>query len=83
MFHGPLVYHVGAYAGHIPFTERDVDLFLQQYAGDPEFGKQLKEDFLAEARCEIYPQMIPGRSDEWADRRVFEPLAWMSFLYRR
>ena len=28
MFHGPLVYLVGSYAGHAPFTEGDVDLFL-------------------------------------------------------
>ncbi len=32
MFHGPLVYLVGSYAGHTPFTEGDVDLFLQHYA---------------------------------------------------
>src|SRR5262249_24132529 len=25
----------------------------------------------------------PDRSDDWAGRRVFEPLAWMSFLYRK
>lgn len=82
MFHGPLVYLVGSYAGHTPFTERDVDLFLHQYAGQPELGQALKEDFLREARLDIYPQMTP-RSDEWADRRLFEPLAWMAYLYRR
>ena len=32
MFHGPLVYHVGAYIGHSPFTSHDIDLFLHQYA---------------------------------------------------
>src|SRR2546422_107508 len=45
MFHGPLVYLVGNYAGHTPFTEKDIDLFLHQYAADPEQGKELKADF--------------------------------------
>ena len=81
MFHGPLVYLVGNYAGHTPFTEGDIDLFLQHYAsGD---GKDLKEEFLREARLSIYPQMIPDRSDDWANRRVFEPLAWIAFLCRK
>jgi NurA domain len=83
MFHGPLVYLVGGYAGHTPFTERDIDLFLGQYAQDPLIAQELKEDFLQQARLEIYPQMAPERSDELAKRRLFEPLAWMSFLYRR
>lgn len=83
MFHGPLVYLVGAYAGHTPFTEADIDLFLDLYAADLRQGQQLKEDFLREARLDIYPRMSPERSDEWADLRVFEPLAWMAFLYRR
>lgn len=81
MFHGPLVYLVGNYAGHTPFTEADIDLFLRHYAaGD---GKELKEEFLAEARLTIYPKMVPDRSDVWAERRVFEPLAWIAFLYRK
>jgi hypothetical protein len=82
MFHGPLVYLVGNYAGHTPFTESDIDLFLRHYA--PADGTAaLKEEFLQEARLRIYPQMVPDRSDDWADRRVFEPLAWISFLYRK
>jgi hypothetical protein len=81
MFHGPLVYLVGNYAGHIPFTEGDIDLFLQHYP--PGDGQNLKEEFLREARLSIYPQMIPDRSDDWANRRVFEPLAWIAFLYRK
>ena len=81
MFHGPLVYLVGNYAGHTPFTEGDIDLFLQHYT--PGDGKELKEEFLREARLSIYPQMIPDRSDDWANRRVFEPLAWIAFLYRK
>lgn len=32
MFHGPLVYLTGQYAGHAPFTEGDIDIFLGQYA---------------------------------------------------
>lgn len=82
MFHGPLVNTVGAYAGHTPFTERDIDLFLRQYAPDARQGNRLKESFLREARLDVYPRMT-ARSDEWAERRLFEPLAWMAFLYRR
>lgn len=83
MFHGPLTYLVGAYAGHTPFTENDIDLFLSHYAVGPESGRQIKEDFLREASLDIYPRMVPERADDWARRRVFEPLAWMAFLYRR
>jgi hypothetical protein len=82
MFHGPLVHLVGAYAGHTPFTERDIDLFLRQYATDPGMARQLKEEFLNRAHEDIYPQMTE-MSDEWVRRRLFEPLAWMAFLYRR
>jgi hypothetical protein len=83
MFHGPLVYLVGNYAGHTPFTEADIDLFLSHYSPADGSGLGLKEDFLQEARLQIYPRMVPDRCDEWAHRRVFEPLAWISFLYRR
>ena len=83
LFHGPLVYLMDAYAGHTPFTESDIDLFLKRYSGDKEQVKQLKEDFLEEARLDIYPAMAGGRADEWADRRLFEPLSWIAFLYRK
>ncbi len=83
MFHGPLVYLVGNYAGHTPFTEGDVDRFLESYAADPEQGRALKEAFLHEARVDVYPQMVPGRAAELAERRLFEPLAWMAYLYRQ
>lgn len=82
VFHGPLVYMMGAYAGHTPFTEKDIDLFLEHYAS-PELARELKEDFLHQARLDIYPELVPSRSDEWADRRVFEPLSWIAYLYRR
>lgn len=82
MFHGPLVYLVGSYAGHTPFTETDIDLFLRQYATDPAVGRSLKEEFLHQARLEIYPRMT-DRSEQWIEHRLFEPLAWLSFLYRR
>jgi hypothetical protein len=82
MFHGPLVYMMSAYAGHTPFTENDIDRFLRQYADDTSVGMQLKEDFLQAAKLDIYPKMTP-RSDEWVQKRLFEPLAWISFLYRR
>src|SRR5207248_1734377 len=82
MFHGPLVYLVGSYAGHTPFTEKDIDLFLQQYSHNPEQGRQLKENFLREAQLDIYPKMSV-RSDEWVRRKLFEPLSWMAFLFRQ
>jgi hypothetical protein len=83
MFHGPLVYLVGAYAGHTPFTEKDIDLFLRHYAPVEALAQALKDEFLREAALDLYPRMVPDRADEWVRRRVFEPLAWMSFLYRR
>jgi hypothetical protein len=82
MFHGPLVYLMGGYAGHTPFTEPDVDLFLHQYASTPELGRQIKEEFLQQAQLDIYPHMTK-RSDEWVQRRLFEPLSWIAYLYRR
>src|SRR5687767_7166357 len=69
MFHGPLVYLVGNYAGHTPFTEKDIDLFLHQYAHDPAQGHKLKQEFLKEAELDVYPKMT-GRSDEWVKRRL-------------
>ena len=81
MFHGPLVYLMGAYAGHTPFTEKDIDLFLNHYAAAPEMGHQLKEEFLREASLDIYPQMT-DHCAEWTRQRVFEPLAWIAYLYR-
>ena len=42
MFHGPLVYSMDAYAGHTPFTERDIDLFLKYYSGDKELSKTVE-----------------------------------------
>jgi len=83
MFHGPLVYLMNAYAGHTPFSEKDIDLFLAQYAQDSGLAHHLKEDFLQEAKLDIYPKMTPDRSDEWSQRRLFEPLAWIAFLYRK
>ncbi len=82
MFHGPLVYLMGGYAGHTPFTEKDIDLFLHHYARDPEIARQLKEKFLNEAFVEIYPRMTENYI-KWKERRLFEPLAWIAFLYRQ
>lgn len=79
MFHGPLVYLVSSYIGHSPFTEHDIDLFMAQYASDPAQGRDLKERFINDARVNVYPRMGQPR---WADQRVFEPMAWMAFLYR-
>jgi hypothetical protein len=83
MFHGPLVYMMSGYAGHTPFTEKDIDLFLSHYAQQPELAQELKERFMREAKLDIYSQIAPDRSDEWVKRRLFEPLSWISFLYRQ
>jgi hypothetical protein len=82
MMHGPLLYLMSAHAGHTPFTEADIDLLLRHYAAGPGFREKLKEDFLRQARLDIYPAMIE-KSDDWAARRLFEPLAWIAFLCRR
>jgi hypothetical protein len=82
MFHGPLVYPMAGFVGHTPFTEGDIDLFLRQYSSSAAVGRDMKEEFLDQARVEIYPRMT-DRSDEWAERRLFEPLAWNAYLYRR
>lgn len=86
MFHGPLVYQMGRYSSggqaHTPFTEADIDIFLNHYAQNAEIAKELKESFLQEATLDIYPQMT-DRAHEWSAQRVFEPLAWIAFLYRR
>ncbi|MBI2761276.1 MAG: DNA double-strand break repair nuclease NurA [Chloroflexi bacterium] len=83
MLHGPLVYLVGSYAGHAPFTEADIDRFLHHYAPIPEIGRSLKDEFLAEARLDVYPALFGGRAEECVHRRLFEPLSWIAFLYRR
>ncbi|MFQ5580847.1 MAG: DNA double-strand break repair nuclease NurA, partial [Nitrospiria bacterium] len=82
MFHGPLVYLMSGYAGHTPFTEDDIDLFLRHYMPQPDVGRQLKEDFLQKAQLDIYPKMT-AHSDEWVKRSLFEPLAWIAYLYQR
>ncbi|RIK46748.1 MAG: hypothetical protein DCC58_02165 [Chloroflexi bacterium] len=81
MFHGPLMYLVEAYAGHAPFTERDIDLFLGQYGTTSDQGRDLKEEFLRQARIDIYPAMTDD-ARRLVERRLFEPLAWIAFLYR-
>ena len=82
MFHGPLVYLMGGYAGHTPFTEKDIDLFLQQYAANADQGREIKEDFLSQAKLDIYPKMTE-RSSEWSRLRLFEPLSFIAYLCRR
>jgi hypothetical protein len=81
MFHGPLVYTVGAYAGHTPFTEHDIDLFLHQYGTEAYIGRDIKQEF-SQASVYVYPSMS-DRPDEYAKRHLFEPLAWMAYLYSR
>lgn len=82
MFHGPLVYVMSGYAGHTPFTERDIDLFLHHYTSDPDVASQIKEDFLHQAKLDIYPNMTES-FPELVKQRLFEPLAWIAYLYRR
>lgn len=82
MFHGPLVYLMSGYAGHTPFTEKDIDLFLSHYGAGNQRGVELKERFLDEARRTIYPRLTE-RASEWVERRLFEPLSWIAYLYRQ
>jgi hypothetical protein len=82
MFHGPLVYLMNLYAGHSPFTEHDINLFLQHYALNSEQGRQLKEEFLHLADRYVYMAMT-DRSDDWVNKRLFEPLSWIAFLYQK
>jgi len=67
MFHGPLVYLMGGYAGHTPFTEKDIDLFLHQYATDPHIACRIKEEFLQEAYVDIYPKMTDRATPYMSD----------------
>ncbi len=82
LFHGPLTPALGPYSGHIPFTEADIDLFLHHYLPHSGMAQELKQDFLREARVHIYPTLT-DRSQEWVEKRVFEPLSWIAYLFRR
>jgi hypothetical protein len=82
LFHGPLTPALGPYSGHIPFTEGDIDLFLHHYLPSSALAGELKRDFLREARVHIYPALT-DRSQEWVEKRVFEPLSWIAYLCRR
>lgn len=81
MIHGPLIYMMSAYAGHTPFTEHDIDLFLKHYAGTKKFAQKLKHDFLKEVKV-TYPKMTSHHQD-LIDQNLFEPLTWIAFLYKR
>ena len=87
MFHGPLVYQMHRYAFpvdgqlHAPFTEGDIDMLLKNYAGGD--AASLKEEFLREAAMRIYPAISPNSQDALVRKRLFEPLSWLAFLYRR
>ncbi|GEO06158.1 hypothetical protein AAE02nite_38220 [Adhaeribacter aerolatus] len=83
MFHGPLMYLMGNYAGHSPFTENDIDLFLRSYAANPQLASDLKNKFLEEARIQIYPKLAPGVDTDMIQKKLFDPLAWMAFLYQQ
>lgn len=80
MIHGPLVYMMSAYAGHSPFTEKDINLFLGHYAGSEKFAQKLKEDFLKDVKLS-YPKMTSHHQD-LIDKKLFEPLTWIAFLYK-
>jgi hypothetical protein len=64
VLHGPLVYLMRQYAGHVPFTDGDVYLFRRNYS----LEQRLKEQFQAEAR-RSYPQMTElWRAPSWVGR---------------
>ncbi|MDJ1176940.1 DNA double-strand break repair nuclease NurA [Roseofilum capinflatum] len=87
MIHGPLVYMMNAYAGHTPFTEKDIDLFLGHYKGSEQFAQKLKNDFLKDAKDFYYYNCTdrdnPEDRQDFLNKRLFEPLSWISFLYQR
>lgn len=81
VLHGPLVYLMGQYAGHIPFTEEDIDIFLKNYG----LGEELKKEFLEEVN-RIYPQMTEQwRSTGWIGRLEgrYEPICFIRFLLHK
>ncbi len=81
VLHGPLVYLMGQYAGHIPFTEEDIDIFLNNYG----LGEELKREFQEEAN-RIYPHMTEQwRSASWIGRLEghYEPICFIRFLLRK
>ncbi len=83
VFHGPLVYPMGSFLGHTPFTEADIDLFLRHYSLNADKGEALKRQFLKEATATLYPRMAGTRAQHWGGRRLFEPVAWIAFLLRK
>lgn len=81
VLHGPLVYLMGQYAGHVPFTEDDIDIFLKNYG----LGNDLKREFKEESN-RIYPHMTEQwRSTGWIGRLEgsFEPICFIRFLLRK
>lgn len=82
MFHGPLMYLMSGYAGHTPFTENDIDLFLRHYTEDTTVAEQIKDEFFEEAKLYTYPSMTES-AYLLVKKRLFEPLAWIAYLYRR
>ena len=78
VLHGPLVYLMGQYAGHIPFTEEDIDVFLGNYS----IASELKREFQEQA-VRIYPKMTgQWRSNSWVGRLEgrYEPICFIRFL---
>ena len=67
------------YAGHAPFTEGDIDLFLHHYANQPTLGRELKEEFFRSAELDLYPALLEY-PNVWTKRRLVEPLSWLAFL---
>ena len=68
---------------HTPFTEQDIDLFLNQYRRRISGQSQdIKEDVIGQALLDIYPEMTENWR-EWLSRsRLFEPLAFITYMYR-
>lgn len=77
ILHGPLVYLIGQYAGHIPFTNEDIDIFLKNYS----LEQNLKEEFREQANT-IYPQMTQQWRSSWIGQLEghYEPICFMRFL---
>jgi|GEM_PF-723114 len=78
-FHGPLVYPMASFAGSSPFSEGDIDSFLQEGDFKDAEGRSLKERYLTHMDQVCYPLMTED-SSSLVGHRVFEPVTWLAFL---
>lgn len=79
--HGPLVYMMNAYAGHAPFTEKDIDLFFSQYSNHSGDSEKIKQEFWNIWKSEGVK--LTSHHEELATKKLYEPLTFIAFLYQK